>query len=93
MIYNCNNELDLKSNNGSNILIVEDSEFVNNAVKIELEKLGHYCVQAFTLEEALQSIALMANCDFVILDLNLPDAHGEKLFFTLHAHTEAKIII
>lgn len=93
MLYNIKNDVDTTKNQGSNILIVEDSGFVNDAVKTELEKLGHHCVQAFTLEEALQSIKLMGRCDFIILDLNLPDAHGEKLFSTVNAHSEAKIII
>lgn len=93
MIYSCNSESDSRGSAGSDILIVEDSEFVNNTVKTELEKLGHHCVQAFTLEEALQSISLMGRCDYIILDLNLPDAYGEGLFSTLKIHSEAKIII
>ena len=93
MFPNVYNGFSTDAKKGSDILIVEDSEFVNDAIKTELEKLGHHCIQAFTLEEALQLIKVMESCDFIILDLHLPDAYGEKLFFTLDAQSEAKIII
>lgn len=93
MHHHCTSKLESSENRGSNILIIEDSEFVNDAIKTELDKLGHHCVQAFTLEEALQLMGLMERCDFIILDLHLPDAYGEKLFFTVNAQNDAKIII
>lgn len=93
MHQHCNSRLESSASVGSNILIIEDSEFVNDAIKTELDKLGHHCVQAFTLEEALQLMGLMQSCDFIILDLHLPDAYGEKLFFTVNAQNDAKIII
>jgi len=93
MFSNTSNGFSSQAKRGSDILIIEDSEFVNDAIKKELERLGHHCIQAFTLEEALQLIKVMENCDFIILDLHLPDAYGEKLFYTIDAQSEAKIII
>jgi PAS domain S-box-containing protein len=81
-----------KENSLYDILILEDSIFVNDAIKEELEKLGHRCDQATRLDEALQLIAEKKYA-FIILDLNLPDAYGEELFFSIIRHSEAKIII
>lgn len=74
------------------ILIVEDSQFVNDAIKSELDTLGHRSDQATSLEEALQLINVKKYA-FIILDLNLPDAFGEELFFSIIRHSDAKIII
>ncbi|PHR58543.1 MAG: hypothetical protein COA44_03635 [Arcobacter sp.] len=93
MLHHCHNQVAVQEKVGSNILIVEDSEFVNKAIKTELEKLGHHCVQAYTLEEALLLIKLMETCDFIILDLHLPDAYGEKLFHRMSEYRDSKIII
>ncbi len=84
--------LPVKENALYDILIVEDSKFVNDAIKAELEKLGHRCDQAMRLDEALALISEKRYA-FIILDLNLPDAYGEELFFSIIRHSEAKIII
>lgn len=86
------NTLACKENCFYDILVIEDSKFVNDAVKAELETLGHRCDQATRLDEALQLIAEKKYA-FIILDLNLPDAYGEELFFSIIRHSEAKIII
>ena len=87
-----NNTLSFNKNIAYDILIVEDSQFVNDAIKSELDTLGHHSDQATSLEEALQLINAKKYA-FIILDLNLPDAFGEELFFSIIRHSEAKIII
>lgn len=87
-----NNSVAFKENTLFDILIIEDSRFVNDAIKAELDKLGHRCDQATRLDEALQLISEKKYA-FIILDLNLPDAYGEELFFSIIRHSEAKIII
>lgn len=74
------------------ILIVEDSEFINNTVYKTLSELGYICEQA--LDYASASYKLENNeYDFVVLDLNLPDAYGDELVFNVMRYTKAKIII
>lgn len=87
-----NETLSYKENTLYDILIIEDSQFVNDAIKKELEKLGHRCDQATRLDDALELMAEKKHA-FIILDLNLPDAYGEELFFSIIRHSEAKIII
>lgn len=87
-----NSSVPFKENILYDILIIEDSKFVNDAIKAELDKLGHRCEQATRLDEALQLISEKKYA-FIILDLNLPDAYGEELFFSIIRHSEAKIII
>jgi PAS domain S-box-containing protein len=82
----------MKENTVYDILIVEDSQFVNDAIKAELEMLGHRCDQAVRLDGALALISEKKYA-FIILDLNLPDAYGEELFFSIIRHSDAKIII
>ncbi len=74
------------------ILIVEDSEFINNAINKTLSELRYLCEQAFDYAGA--SYKLENNLyDFVVLDLNLPDAYGDELVFNVMRLTKAKIII
>lgn len=74
------------------ILVIEDSKFVNDVVRSELEKLGHSCDEAYSLEEATQLLGIKKYA-FIILDLNLPDTSGEELFFSIIRQSDAKIII
>ena len=87
-----NSTLSRKENTLYDILIVEDSQFVNDAIKSELDALGHCCDQATRLDEAIKLIGEKKYA-FIILDLNLPDAYGEELFFSIIRHSDAKIII
>ncbi len=75
------------------ILIVEDSEFVNKAVFESLNSKDIYSVeQAFDFAEASQKLN-DDTYDFIILDLNLPDAYGEDLVTDIKTLTKAKIIV
>ncbi len=75
------------------ILIVEDSKTINNAVYSELNKKESYSLeQAFDFEQASQKLR-EDTFDFIILDLNLPDAYGEELVSNVKKISDAKIII
>ena len=77
----------------SKILIVEDSEFVNNTVYNTLNKQEYYTLeQAFDFEQVSQKLKDDAY-DFIILDLNLPDAYGEDLVNDVKGLSKAKIIV
>jgi len=75
------------------ILIIEDAEFINKAVRSVLGTKPYYQLDhVFTFQEAKEK--LLANqYDFIILDLNLPDAFGENLVEDIKNLSSAKIII
>jgi len=74
------------------LLIVEDTEFINNSVKRILERFGYVCDQAFTLEEAT-SFLTSNTYEYILLDLNLPDGYGYELIQQFNNLTNAKIIV
>ncbi len=75
------------------ILIVEDSEFISKTVYKTLDKQSCYSLdQAFDLKEASQKLK-DKTYDFIILDLNLPDAYGEELLIEIKKLSDAKVII
>lgn len=57
------------------ILIVEDEKSINNLIKLNLELVGHTCLQAFDGSAAL-SLAAGGRFDLAILDVMLPGASG-----------------
>lgn len=74
------------------LLIVEDTEFINNSVKRILDRFDYTCDQAFTLEEA--TALLLENLySYILLDLNLSDGYGYELIKQLDSLTDAKIIV
>ncbi len=75
------------------ILIVEDSEFISKAIFNVLNAKESYSVaQAFDFEAASTKLQ-EGEYDFIILDLNLPDAYGEELVNDIKSFSKAKIII
>ncbi|QSZ41627.1 response regulator [Sulfurimonas aquatica] len=74
------------------ILIVEDSEFINNSIKKTLDRFEYNCDQAHTLHEA-SAFLNESTYDYVLLDLNLPDGSGYELVNKITSLTDAKIII
>ena len=57
------------------ILIVEDEKSINNLIKLNLELVGHTCLQAFDGNTALELTA-NGRFDLAILDVMLPGASG-----------------
>ena len=75
------------------VLIVEDSEVINKIIYEKLKELGHYELeQSFDFNDASKKLS-NNSFDFVILDLNLPDAYGEELVNNIKNLTDAKIIV
>lgn len=75
------------------VLIVEDSEVINKILYEKLNELGHYKLeQSFDFNDASKKLS-NDSFDFVILDLNLPDAYGEELVNNIKNLTDAKIIV
>ncbi|EDZ63765.1 response regulator receiver (CheY-like & PAS domain) modulated metal dependent phosphohydrolase [Sulfurimonas gotlandica GD1] len=91
-MLNCDTLIELPSNEKYKILIVEDTEFINNSVLKTLSRFHYSCDQAFTVKEATDKVKLK-EYDFVLLDLNLPDGSGLKLLDETEYLTKAKIII
>jgi PAS domain S-box-containing protein len=77
------------------ILIVEDSKFLNKTIFDILSEKKHYSLaQAFDFQQASEFIQTSEEpFDFIILDLNLPDAYGEELVNDIKNLTKAKLII
>lgn len=78
-----------------NILIVEDSRLINQAINERLSALGLNCFSAFTLQSAYE-IYDKESIDLIILDLHLPDGEGEDFILDLRAknpHTKDKFVV
>lgn len=76
----------------SRILIIEDSKTFNKIITTLLSEYNYNITQAYTLNEAKVELH-ENNYDFVLLDLNLPDAYGEDLLNEVKFNTDAKIIV
>lgn len=88
----CDISNNVVSNSKYKILIIEDSQFINNTINRILGKMGYKCDQA--MDYAAASFKLQnSEYDFIILDLNLPDAQGQELVQNVKRLTNAKIII
>lgn len=79
----------------SKIMIVEDSKFVANAIKIIMTQGG---LDVTTVEDFTNVVDQVKKekPNLIILDLNLPEISGEEIFKTLKSDAETsniKIII
>jgi len=75
-----------------NVLIVEDSKYMNSVILKTAQDYGYNCKSVFTYEEA-QKLLEKELFDFIILDLNLPDKYGMDLVLNIMGITDAKIFI
>lgn len=58
-----------------NVLVIEDEQALNNAIKMKLEKKGYKVVSVLTAEEAIP-ILENQDIDFIWLDILLPGMNG-----------------
>ena len=78
--------------NTKNILIVEDSKFINNVIKDELVALNYSCLQAFDFKQA-EEFLRKTTFDLIVLDLHLPDGEGYELISQIHSLTDTKVVV
>ncbi len=91
MLYNC--ESTLAEKEIYKILVVEDSELMNKTICNMLREFGCYKLDT-TFDFKQAKLALEKNIyDFIILDLNLPDAYGEELVKNIKSLSKSKIIV
>jgi len=83
------------SGGGETILMVDDSEGVNELTKAFLEPFGYKVVTATRGESAVEIYSkLMDEIDLILLDLNMPGMGGKKsLKKLLEINPEAKVVI
>ena len=74
------------------ILVIEDSKTFNNFISTLLQQYRYDISQAYSLKESIDFLAI-GSFDFILLDLNLPDAQGEYLIDTIKEKTDTKIIV
>ena len=76
------------------LLVVEDSEFINKSITaLLLQTNQEYSIdQAFDFAQTVQWLQ-KNRYDYLLLDLNLPDAYGEELVTDILNITNAKIIV
>ena len=91
-MLHCYKPTSLQSNSNYNVLVIEDMKLMNNLITKRLNSLNYNCTQSFTYEEAKTEL-IENKFDFILLDLNLPDAYGEELVQSIGALSNAKIII
>jgi len=89
----CNQEKNEMIQESFRLLIIEDSEFVNQTLYTLLSQKENYTLeQAYNFAQA-KHLLQTYRYDFIILDLNLPDASGEELLFKVRQYSNAKIIV
>jgi DNA-binding response OmpR family regulator len=75
-----------------NILVIEDSNTLNNIIKKELTKLDFDVSQAFTLAKAKQFLNTHSY-ELIILDLHLPDGEGSELIANIQSLCDTKVVV
>ncbi len=75
-----------------NILIVEDSKFVNKLLCDTLSKYGYHVQTSHTLAEARAALSA-SRFDLILLDLHLPDGDSDGLIEEMKNVPETKIIV
>jgi DNA-binding response OmpR family regulator len=78
--------------NKFNILIVEDDEEINDALKIYLLKEGYNTLQAYDGKEALDKFTLEL-VNLILLDISLPEIDGIKVLKQVRAISDVPIIM
>ena len=74
------------------ILIVEDDEQINDAIKIYLTKENYEIIQAFDGKEALDKF-VMNTIDLIILDIMIPELNGKEVLKQIRAVSDVPVII
>ena len=78
--------------NYEKILVIEDSKTFNNFITTLLKQYKYHVEQSYSLKESIYFLN-KEKFDFILLDLNLPDAQGEFLIDSIKELTDTKIIV
>lgn len=78
--------------NKFNILVVEDDEQINDALKIYLLKEGYNALQAYNEKEALDIFTLKL-VDLILLDISLPKTDGIEVLKQVRSISNVPIIM
>ena len=78
--------------NYEKILVIEDSKTFNNFITTLLKQYKYHVEQSYSLKESIYFLN-KEEFDFILLDLNLPDAQGEFLIDSIKELTDTKIIV
>jgi len=74
------------------ILIIEDNKKINNLLALFARQDGHFVVQSFDAEQALESMKINP-FDIVITDLMLPSIQGEELIKKIREISDIYIVV
>jgi len=75
------------------ILVVDDDPIFQSQMALYVERLGHRCVSATSLEQGVAEVSSRAP-DLVFLDIHLPDASGlEGMDRFRHAESEPEVVV
>lgn len=74
------------------VLLVEDDPAVLHMLRATMEFGGFDCEPASSASEAIALLSINA-FDSILLDLKLPDAHGDRLIQDIRSHTDAPILV
>jgi PAS domain S-box-containing protein len=91
-MLNCERVIEVRESDAYNILIVEDTKFISNAILKVMSQYGYHCEQAYSFEEIQEKLPKQ-DYDFILLDLVLPDASGYEMVVQVKKLTQAKILI
>ena len=76
----------------SDILIVEDDNYIDNLIRDALETTGYNCIQAFSGTEGILRVQT-GSADLVILDLMLPGKSGEEVIRDIKNIRDIPVIV
>ncbi|GAC1391863.1 MAG: hypothetical protein NVSMB46_05930 [Candidatus Saccharimonadales bacterium] len=74
------------------VLIIEDTEIINNAYRMILERAGYEVRSAYDGKEGL-AIAQTYTPDIILLDLLMPHLDGIGFLKAYHSTADVKIIV
>lgn len=74
-----------------NILVVEDSKYINHTLTSTFEEMGYNCFSAFKIKDAL-NILEETEINYLLLDIHLPDGNGYELISKLE-NSDEKIFV
>ncbi len=92
MLY-CENIKRSLTQKSHHFLVIEDSEFLNKTIVEALSKNKNYDIDWALDFHSAKELLEKNSYDFILLDLNLPDAYGEELVANVGLLSKAKIII